>query len=128
MMARLRKISRTTFAWLLLSLSGAASCGHAAENWPYWRGPRGDGSSEEKSIPVHWSSSSNVLWRVDVPGFGHASPIVWGKRIFTVSALPQSEDRALLCFDRTNGVLLWQSAVIKSPFEQKHTLNSHASS
>jgi outer membrane protein assembly factor BamB len=99
-----------------------------AENWPGWRGPRGDGSSLEKDIPVHWNASSNVLWKVSVPGIGHASPIVWNDRVFTVTCVPEDESRALLCYNARNGAQLWQKTVIKSPLEKKHRLNSQASS
>ena len=100
----------------------------AAENWPGWRGPRGDGTSEEKNIPVSWSSSSNVLWKTALPGSGHASPIVWENRLFTVAALPEADERVLLCLDASSGRLLWRRTVVQSPLEAKHPLNSHASS
>src|SRR6266404_892529 len=57
------------------------------ENWPCWRGPRGDGTSREQTVPIHWNGASNVVWKTALPGFGHASPIVWEDRIFTVAAL-----------------------------------------
>ena len=99
-----------------------------AENWPMWRGPRLDGTSHEKDVPVHWSSTSNLTWKTALPGLGHASPIGWGDRVFTVACLPEAEERLLLCLDRNHGKLLWQKAVIRSPLERKHRLNSHASS
>jgi outer membrane protein assembly factor BamB len=99
-----------------------------AENWPGWRGPRGDGTSAEKGVPVHWSDSSNVVWKVELPGVGHASPVVWGDRLFTVTALPGSEERVLLCLDRQTGTILWRRTVLTAPLEAKHSLNSHASS
>jgi outer membrane protein assembly factor BamB len=99
-----------------------------AEDWPWWRGPRGDGTSMEQRVPLHWSSKSNVVWRTTVPGVGHASPIVQGDSVFTVSALPDSEERVLLRFDRGTGRVRWQKTVLTAPFEKKHALNSHASS
>ncbi|HKX62867.1 MAG TPA: PQQ-binding-like beta-propeller repeat protein [Verrucomicrobiae bacterium] len=104
-----------------------------AENWPVWRGPRLDGTSVEKNVPVHWSGNgatgpSNLLWKTELPGNGHASPIVWQDRIFTVAVLPAEEARVLLCFDRDSGKRLWQASVLRSPLERKHSLNSHASS
>ncbi len=99
-----------------------------AENWPAWRGPRLDGTSREKNIPVHWNATSNVFWKSPLPGVGHASPVVWEDKVFTVAALPESQERVLLCFDRKSGKLLWQQTVVKSPLEAKHSLNSHASS
>lgn len=99
-----------------------------AEDWPGWRGPRGDGTSLEANLPVHWSAVSNVAWKVAVPGAGHASPIVWRDRLFTVSALADTEERVLLGFDARSGRQLWQQTVVKAPFERTHPLNSHASS
>lgn len=99
-----------------------------AENWPTWRGPRLDGTSLETNFPVHWSESSNVLWKVALPGAGHASPIVWNDRVFTVTALSGTQERVLLCLDRKSGRMLWQRAVLQAVPEGKHSLNSHASS
>ena len=117
--------SLSIFCWLL-QLCVSAN----AENWPCWRGPRGDGSSQESGIPTNWNGpkGENIVWKTDVPGVGHASPIVWHDRIFTVACLEESGDRVLLCFDRTTGKLLWQRVVVNSPPEGKHKLNSFASS
>jgi outer membrane protein assembly factor BamB len=98
------------------------------ENWPGWRGPRGDGTSLETNLPTHWSASSNLVWKAELPGKGHASPIIWQDKIFTVTCLPETEERKLLCLDRAAGKILWQQTVLKSPLERKHGLNSHASS
>jgi hypothetical protein len=99
-----------------------------AENWPCWRGPRLDGTSRERHMPLHWSATSNVTWKTALPGVGHASPIVWEDRVFTVTALPDKQERVLLCLDRQGGRILWQRTVLTSPLERKHPLNSHASS
>lgn len=99
-----------------------------AENWPGWRGPRGDGTSLEQNLPVHWSATSNLLWKTDLPGTGHASPIVWDDLVLTVSAVAETEERRLLCLDRRTGRLIWQQTVLRAPLERKHGLNSHASS
>ncbi|MBM3880058.1 MAG: serine/threonine protein kinase [Verrucomicrobia bacterium] len=111
-----------------LCLSVGLAAGLWAEDWPAWRGPRGDGTSLETNLPVHWSATSRVAWKVPVPGQGHASPIVSGERVFTASALPELEERVLLSYERATGRLLWQETVVKAPLERKHTLNSHASS
>lgn len=63
-----------------------------------------------------------------MPGLGHASPIVFNDKVFTVSALPETEERVLLCLNRSSGEIEWRQAVVKSPLERKHSLNSHASS
>lgn len=99
-----------------------------AENWPTWRGPRLDGTSLETNVPIHWSSSSNVAWKAAMPGFGHASPIVWNDRLFTVAVVSNEQARVLLCLDAASGTLHWQKTVLTAPLEKKHGLNSHASS
>jgi len=110
-----------------LALLASAQC-LVGENWPSWRGPRLDGTSREQNLPIHWNGTSNVIWKTALPGIGHASPVVWEDRVFTVAALPDTQERVLLCLDRTSGRILWQKTVLKSPFEDKHPLNSHASS
>jgi outer membrane protein assembly factor BamB len=99
-----------------------------AENWPQWRGPRLDGTSLEQSLPTKWSATENITWHTELPGEGHASPIVWGDRIFLAASKTETEDRLLLCVDRTNGVIQWQTTVLKAPAERTHKLNSRASS
>jgi outer membrane protein assembly factor BamB len=100
----------------------------AAENWPSWRGPRLDGTSAEKNVPLHWNAASNVVWKTALPGIGHASPVVWNDRVFTVASVAEKQTRNLFCLDRSTGSLLWQKGVVHSPLEKKHSLNSHASS
>jgi outer membrane protein assembly factor BamB len=98
-----------------------------AQNWPCWRGPNGDGTSTETNLPVQWDSISNVLWKSKVPGTGYSSPIVWEDKLFTLTALPETQEKILLCYDAQNGNLIWQKTVIKSAFESKHNDNSYAS-
>ncbi|MBN1816340.1 MAG: PQQ-binding-like beta-propeller repeat protein [Sedimentisphaerales bacterium] len=87
-----------------------------------------DGTSLEKEVPVHWSQTENVAWKTPIPGQGHASPIVWGDRIFLVTAEKSSQERILLCLDAKTGQLVWQRTVLTAPFERLHNLNSQASS
>ena len=109
---------------MVLSLS----CAVSAENWPGWRGPRGDGTSLDRNLPTAWSETQNVAWKVPIPGIGHASPVVWGDRIFMVTCLPDADQRTLICLDRSTGQTLWTRVVLTSPLEKKHNLNSFASS
>ena len=99
-----------------------------AEDWPTWRGPHNDGRSTEPAFPTTWSKTDNVVWRTELPGEGHASPVVFGGRLFTVAAVPDTQERLLLCLDRTTGKKLWQQTVVKAPSEHVHRENSHASS
>lgn len=100
------------------------------ENWPGWRGPRGDGSSLEPDIPIRWDGPSgrNIEWKSELPGTGHASPIVWEDRIFLASCREDRKERVLLSLDRETGKILWERVVVESPLERKHRLNSYASS
>jgi outer membrane protein assembly factor BamB len=111
----------------LLAVLIPAAAGLAAD-WPQWRGPRGDGTSPESGFPTTWNATANVAWKTEIRGRGHASPIVVGNRILTVSAVQETEERILLCLDRKSGNILWQQSVVKSPMERAHTENSHASS
>jgi len=120
-------ISRAKIALFINVLVGSMNS-TVAENWPGWRGPRGDGTSLEKALPLHWSATSNVLWKTEIPGAGHASPIVWDDKVFIVSAQADRQARVLFCLDRKSGRILWQQTVVTSPLEGKHPLNSHASS
>jgi len=99
-----------------------------ADNWPQWRGPRGDGTSEEKNIPVRWSETENVVWKAAIPGKGHSSPVVWGDRVFLTTCLEKEQKRVLLCLNRRDGRIVWQRTVLSAPLEPKHPLNSYASS
>ena len=64
----------------------AASSTADATYWPYWRGPAADGMAVGDA-PLHWSDTQNVVWKTDIPGLGHSSPVVWGDRIFLTTAI-----------------------------------------
>lgn len=117
---------------LLLVLSLAIVSGSLchAEDWPCWRGPRGDGTSDELHVPIKWNGADgdNIAWKAEIAGTGHASPVVWQDRVFVASCLEEENDRLLTCLDRRNGKILWRRSVMKSPLEKKHHLNSYASS
>ncbi|MCA9119520.1 MAG: PQQ-binding-like beta-propeller repeat protein [Planctomycetaceae bacterium] len=120
-------VRSNSFAFVCL-LTVLASHAHA-ENWPGWRGPRGDGSSAETNVPTEWDGTTgkNIRWKVAIPGEGHASPVIWQDRIFLVSCLPDEKERFLMCLNRGNGKLHWQKTVMSAPLESKHNLNSFAS-
>ncbi|MEO1972591.1 MAG: PQQ-binding-like beta-propeller repeat protein, partial [Pirellulaceae bacterium] len=101
-----------------------------AENWPGWRGPRGDGSSSELNVPIEWDGTTdkNIAWKTAVPGIGHSAPIVWEDKVFVTTCLQDTGDRLLLCFDRDSGAELWRKTVVTALLETKHRLNSFASS
>jgi len=98
-----------------------------AENWPGWRGPRGDGTSLEDTLPIRWSGTDNVLWKLEVAGEGHSSPIIWNELVFLTTALEGSQERCLLAIDQGTGALRWQQTVLRAPLEDKNNENSYAS-
>jgi outer membrane protein assembly factor BamB len=97
-------------------------------DWPVWRGPKGDGIVTDPAVPAKWSATENVLWKVEVPGLGHSSPIVSNGRVFLTSFDPRTNDRLLLCFDRKDGKLLWRQTVLTTAVETIHKNNTPASS
>jgi outer membrane protein assembly factor BamB len=116
--------------WFRMFVVGVIGLGASlsfAENWPGWRGPRGDGTSIEKNLPTQWGPDKNILWKTEIPGIGHSSPIVWGNYIFLASALPDKQQRLLLCIDASGGKILWQQVVLEAPLEKIHNENSFAS-
>ena len=117
---------RNTPVAFALAVSLTASV--RSEDWPCWRGPRGDGNSIEKNLPTRWSRTENIQWKVPIPGKGHSSPIVSGDRIFVTTCIEDKTQRVLLCLDRNTGETLWERVVLTAPLERRHNLNSCASS
>ncbi len=140
---KLCRIYSALFATLILSTSIAAKPG--STNWPQWRGPDGQGISEEKGLPDEWSATKNVRWKSPIEGLGHSSPIVWGKKIFLTTALdgevipgrpagvthkmadgsdfvhPDAVGANLkhtfkvICIDRKSGKILWERVAYEGP-------------
>jgi outer membrane protein assembly factor BamB len=113
---------QTLIIGILLFLSSFSR----AENWPGWRGPRGDGTCIEKNVPTNWDPAG-ALWKTELPGKGHASPIVWDDRVLTTAGITATQQRVLLCLDRTTGNILWQQTVVQGPLEKINKENSYAS-
>ena len=98
------------------------------EDWPGWRGTGGTNTALGSSPPLRWSISENIAWQVPVPGRGHASPCIWGERIFVATADDQRQTISLLCIDRDTGRSHWQSELHRGDLRVRHAKNSHASS
>jgi len=116
--------------WMICGLLVATGSAQplAAENWPGWRGPRGNGTSLEKSIPVRWDAKTNIVWKIPTPHAGHASPIVWNNKLFLVGVDRQKQSRVLTAIDTRTGRTLWERTVLQAPLERIHRFNSRASS
>src|SRR6185369_4035620 len=72
----------------ILRAAVAAPGDDARRNWPQWRGPLATGAAPEADPPLEWSETKNVKWKVQIPGSGSASPVVWGDRVFVLTAVP----------------------------------------
>ncbi len=71
-------------------ISSLITISFAQLNWPGFRGPSG-GVVEDKALPVSWNTSENVVWKIDIPGRGWSSPIVWGDKIFLTTVVSEKE-------------------------------------
>lgn len=96
-------------AIVLMMLTGLYPNTVGADQWPQWRGPDNNGICHETSLPISWDQSRNVVWKVDLPGQGGATPIIWNDRIFVTSA--DGDDLVLLCFSTQDGKQLWRRLV-----------------
>ncbi|OHB59267.1 MAG: hypothetical protein A2167_05530 [Planctomycetes bacterium RBG_13_46_10] len=79
-----------------------------AGDWPHWRGPFLNGSSEEKNLPGKLSLTENVKWVIILPGHSSATPIICKGRVFISSTDKESKDLLGLCFDAKTGREIWR--------------------
>lgn len=128
-----------------------AVAGDAAVHWPSFRGPGARGVAEGSATPVEWNveAGENIRWKTPIPGLAHASPIVWGDRVFCVTAVKEGkaelkvgyygsvqpvEDESehefrLLCLDKASGEILWSRTAWRGvPAVKRHPKGSHAAS
>lgn len=110
----------------------------SAGNWPQWRGPLGTGAAPQGNPPTKWDQTTNIRWKVRIPGDGTSTPIIWGDKVFVQTAKPAKESAPappasdpptkaggkggfgggppptdayqfiLMCLDRNSGKLVWQ--------------------
>lgn len=121
------------------------------DHWPNWRGPEFSGAVPDSNPPTTWSETDNIRWKVDVPGFGLATPVIWGDHIFLLTAVKTDKEAEgaekpegrswmkpivaenyysfdVIALDRATGKQAWQtSAVEKVPHETTHGDASWAS-
>lgn len=106
---------RVSLPFLLFATSAFAA------DWPTWRGPQGDGVTSETNLPLTWSATENVKWKIDLPERGNSTPIILGNRIFLTQAVGQR--RTVMCLDRKDGKLLWQQGPTWEEPERSHQTN-----
>jgi outer membrane protein assembly factor BamB len=112
-------------AWLVIVAGPPAA---SASDWPRFRGPNGEGTSQDKNVPISWSAENNILWRTPIPGKGNSSPITWSDRLFLQTASDDGQERQIVCVDTTSGTIAWTKASPGSiPKDKIHPKNTLAS-
>ena len=114
-----------TMTRILISLSIAALSlvSLRAENWPQWRGPLLNGVSHETNLPLKWTADSNVAWKLPLPEWSGATPIVWDNYIFLNVA--EASSLSLWCVDRRGPTVLWKAPLgTGNHQEQKQNMSS----
>lgn len=145
----MRLASRFVVALLLGSLPAPARAQTPASPryWPQWRGPFANGVSRTANPPTEWSETKNVRWKVEIPGRGSASPVVWGDRVFILTAVPSGASPAdshtpkgglspravhrfvVMALDRKDGRVVWErTARQEAPHEASQENGTWASS
>ena len=122
-----------------------------AQNWPSFRGPNASGVAEGTNPPITWDleKSQNVLWKTDIPGLSHSSPIVWGNNIFVITAVSsearptfRAKDRGIglanddvshtwmiFALDKRNGRVIWTEKAYEGvPRAKRHVKATQANS
>ena len=137
-LGRITAISGTVLlvTWCSEGLAQDKSDGY----WPTWRGPNISGVAPESNPPIHWSETTNIRWKVEVPGRGSASPVIWDDRVFVLTAVPAGSNRKLsqsvgldpdrvheftvIAYDRVDGSVIWKDvAREEQPHEGAHRQN-----
>ena len=108
--------------WLLAGLVAGAS------HWPAWRGDAaGSGVADESRVPLKWSDTHNIRWKLPLPERGNSTPVVWGDKVFLTQAIEAEDRRTLICVDRATGKVLWQKGVTWTEPERTHRTNPYCS-
>jgi outer membrane protein assembly factor BamB len=113
-----------------------------AQFWGQWRGPDSTGVSKTADPPLEWSETKNVRWKIEIPGRGSGSPVVWGDRVYVLTAVPvgisgdaQHSPRGgiqpriahrfvIMAISRRDGKVVWERTVREeAPHEGAHVDN-----
>ena len=93
---------------LVVMLLGAGATASVSANWPAWRGPTRDGVSAETNLPLKWSPSENIAWKLPLPQWSGATPIIWGETIFLNVAEADGNNLSLWAVERASGRPKWK--------------------
>ncbi len=100
----------------------------AAENWPQFRGPTGDGHSEAKGLPVTFGEKENVKWKTPIHGKAWSCPVIWGSQIWLTTATEDGKELGVVCVDKESGKILQDKILFRVENPQFcHKFNSYAS-
>ncbi len=91
--------------------------------WTRFRGPNGSGLSDADTVPVKFEKG-DYNWRVELPGTGHGSPVIWEDKLFVMSGFNDSADRALVCLSTADGSTLWTKRFLSKPYHL-HKYNNY---
>ena len=100
-----------------------------SQDWPWWRGGTHDGiANPDQHPPVRWSDSENVVWKANLPGRSHGSPIVVGDQVVVTAADTDRNVQTVLCFDRGTGRQVWETIVHEKGLDVKNNEKSSMAS
>ena len=112
--------ARCVFSWLLLNLFPFHPGGIQGSDWPQFRGPDGQGHAGSGDLPTEWSETTNVVWKVAVPGQGWSSPVISGDQIWMTSSDGSGKSLRALCFNKQSGNLVHEVEVITTESPGPH--------
>ena len=137
---------------LLLTFSATSLAQAQSDDWSRWRGPSGNGGSADLEAPTEWTEEDNVRWKIELPGEGSSTPVIWGEFLYLTTAVrtertPEGAEHAepvdsrrrtppptniyefwTLAIKRSNGEVAWSSKLTESvPHESGHSTNTQAS-
>ena len=117
----MRKLMSFTFVMMV-----ATATVFAADNWPNWRGPSSNGVSAETGLPIKWSATENVAWKLPLPAYSGSTPIIWGDRIFlSVATASNTGALELWAIDRTKPEVVWKRPIAGgNHIERKQNMSS----
>lgn len=149
--ANTRPHQSRSFALLIVLITGLGTTA-GAQNWPSFRGANATGFAEGKPTPTTWDATkgTNVLWKTPIPGLAHASPVVWGDRVFVTTAVSSKggeyfrhglfgdvdsdKDTSphswhVYGLDKRTGKIVWDRVACEGvPKIKRHIKSTHASS
>jgi len=99
-----------TVLWIILAALAIPTLAWARD-WPQWRGPFFNGSTDETNLPDSWAEDENIAWISPLPGPSGATPVICNGRVFISSMVGRGPEFVALCFDAKNGKKLWEKSI-----------------